>query len=63
MLIFSNITKVAEEKLGNIRTVHSFAKEQQEAKVFGDRAHEVFLLAKKEVFIFITLLKLLTFIS
>jgi ABC-type multidrug transport system fused ATPase/permease subunit len=47
--MFSDITKVAEEKLGNIRTVHSFAKEYQEAKVFASRTHELFLLAKKEV--------------
>ena len=45
----SDITKVAEEKLGNIRTVQSFAKEQQESAAFASRSQDLFLLARKEV--------------
>ena len=48
-MIIVDITKVAEEKLGNIRTVHAFAKEKQELHVFATRANEVFLLARREV--------------
>jgi ATP-binding cassette subfamily B (MDR/TAP) protein 10 len=44
----SEITKVAEERIGSIRTVQAFAKEEQEQKRFGLRVQEVYALAKKE---------------
>ncbi|KAJ3296847.1 ATP-binding cassette sub- B member 10, mitochondrial [Borealophlyctis nickersoniae] len=41
-------TKVAEEKIGNIRTVRAFAEEQGEVKRYETRAREVYNLAVKE---------------
>lgn len=43
------ITKVAEERLTNIRTVQAFAKEQAELDRYAIRVKDVFSLAKKEV--------------
>jgi ABC-type multidrug transport system fused ATPase/permease subunit len=43
------VTKVAEERLGNIRTVFAFAREGDESKRYSNRVNEVFSLAKKEV--------------
>ncbi|KAF9974547.1 ATP-binding cassette permease mdl1 [Actinomortierella ambigua] len=42
------ITKVAEERIGNIRTVRAFAKEDDELKRYSFRVEDVFALAKKE---------------
>lgn len=44
----SEITKVAEERISNVRTVQAFAKEKSEEKRYGLRVEEVFGLAKKE---------------
>ncbi|OZJ01380.1 hypothetical protein BZG36_05702, partial [Bifiguratus adelaidae] len=44
------ITKVAEERVGNIRTVQAFAKEAAEATRYSLRVQDVFALAKKEAF-------------
>lgn len=42
------ITKVAEERLGNIRTVQAFAKEDVEEKRYALKVMDMFELAKKE---------------
>ncbi|KAF9160936.1 ATP-binding cassette permease mdl1 [Actinomortierella ambigua] len=42
------ITKVAEERIGNIRTVRAFAKEDDELQRYSLRVQDVFALAKKE---------------
>lgn len=44
----SEITKVAEERIGNIRTVQAFAKEPTEANRYSLRVQDVYSLAKKE---------------
>ncbi|KAI8342223.1 hypothetical protein BD560DRAFT_412024 [Blakeslea trispora] len=44
----SDITKVAEERIGNIRTVQAFAKESQEEGRYRKRVQHVFDLARKE---------------
>lgn len=44
----SEITKVAEERIGNIRTVQAFAKEPKEAERYSLRVQDVFNLAKRE---------------
>ncbi|KAG0229847.1 ATP-binding cassette permease mdl1 [Actinomortierella wolfii] len=44
------ITKVAEERIGNIRTVRAFAKEDDELQRYSLRVQDVFALAKKEAF-------------
>ncbi|CAO3664639.1 unnamed protein product [Rhizopus stolonifer] len=44
----SEITKVAEERIGNIRTVQAFAKENVEEKRYALKVQDMFLLAKKE---------------
>ncbi|CAM0141169.1 unnamed protein product [Umbelopsis sp. WA50703] len=44
----SEITKVAEERIGNIRTVQAFAKEPKEAERYSMRVQDVFNLAKRE---------------
>ncbi|KAI9599308.1 P-loop containing nucleoside triphosphate hydrolase protein [Syncephalis fuscata] len=46
----SEVTKVAEERLGNIRTVFAFAREGDESKRYSSRVEEVFALARKEAF-------------
>lgn len=46
----SEITKVADERIGSIRTVQAFAKEQAEEKRYALRVNDVFNLAKKEAF-------------
>ncbi|KAI9357240.1 P-loop containing nucleoside triphosphate hydrolase protein [Zopfochytrium polystomum] len=43
-------TKVAEEKVGNIRTVRSFAQEVAEAKKYEKKSHEVYSLSIREGF-------------
>ncbi|RCI06870.1 ATP-binding cassette sub- B member 10, mitochondrial [Rhizopus stolonifer] len=44
----SDITKVAEERISNIRTVQAFAKESAEENRYRDRVRHVFDLARKE---------------
>ncbi|RUS20628.1 P-loop containing nucleoside triphosphate hydrolase protein [Endogone sp. FLAS-F59071] len=44
------ITKVAEERLSNIRTVQAFAKEDVELDRYAIRVKDVFSLAKKEAY-------------
>ncbi|ORE23079.1 P-loop containing nucleoside triphosphate hydrolase protein [Rhizopus microsporus] len=44
----SEITKVGEERLSNIRTVQAFAKEDVEEKRYALRVEDVYQLAKKE---------------
>ncbi|KAI9225562.1 MAG: P-loop containing nucleoside triphosphate hydrolase protein [Piptocephalis tieghemiana] len=43
-----DITKVAEERIGNIRTVQAFTREKDEVVRYDTRVQEVFNLAKKE---------------
>ncbi|RKP26234.1 P-loop containing nucleoside triphosphate hydrolase protein [Syncephalis pseudoplumigaleata] len=42
------VTKVAEERLGNVRTVFAFARESDESKRYSARVNDVFALARKE---------------
>lgn len=44
----SEITKVGEERLSNVRTVQAFAKEDVEEKRYALRVEDVYQLAKKE---------------
>ncbi|KAI9252440.1 P-loop containing nucleoside triphosphate hydrolase protein [Sporodiniella umbellata] len=44
----SEITKVAEERIGNVRTVQAFAKEASEGKRYALKVQDMFLLARKE---------------
>ncbi|CAO3644208.1 unnamed protein product [Mucor hiemalis] len=46
----SEITKVADERIGSIRTVQAFAKEKTEEKRYALRVNDVFNLAKKEAY-------------
>jgi len=43
-------TKVAEEKLGNIRTVRAFAQEDRETKLYSDHVTDIYNLARREAF-------------
>lgn len=44
----AELTKIAEEKLSNIRTVRAFAQEQREVTKYEKQAHVVYLLGMKE---------------
>ncbi|TPX31995.1 asparagine synthase (glutamine-hydrolysing) [Synchytrium microbalum] len=46
----SETTKVAEEKLGNLRTVRAFAQESKEITRYAQRAQSILDLAKKEAY-------------
>ena len=46
----SEATKLAEEKLGNVRTVRAFAQEDMENAKFRDRVFNIFSLARKEAY-------------
>lgn len=43
-----DLTKVSEERLGNVRTAQAFASEQMEVRRYSDRVREIFNLSKKE---------------
>ncbi|CCG82339.1 ABC multidrug transporter Mdr2 [Taphrina deformans PYCC 5710] len=43
-----DLTKVSEERLGNVRTAQAFAGEQMEVRRYSERVREIFNLAKKE---------------
>ncbi|KAI8809035.1 P-loop containing nucleoside triphosphate hydrolase protein [Cladochytrium replicatum] len=43
-------TKVAEEKLGNVRTVRAFSQEEAETKRYTERVQAIYDLARKEAF-------------
>jgi putative ABC transport system ATP-binding protein len=43
-----DLTKVSEERLGNVRTAQAFAGEQMEVRRYSLRVREIFNLAKKE---------------
>ncbi|KAI8805219.1 P-loop containing nucleoside triphosphate hydrolase protein [Cladochytrium replicatum] len=43
-------TKVAEEKLGNVRTVRAFAQEEAETQRYTERVQAIYNLARKEAF-------------
>jgi len=43
-------TKVAEEKIGNIRTVRAFGMEEMEGKGYEFKVRDVLNLAKKEAY-------------
>lgn len=43
-----DLTKVSEERLGNVRTAQAFAGEQMEVRRYSERVREIFNLSKKE---------------
>ena len=43
-----DLTKVSEERLGNVRTAQAFASEQMEVRRYSERVREIFNLSKKE---------------
>lgn len=43
-----DLTKVSEERLGNVRTAQAFAGEQMEVRRYSERVREIFVLAKRE---------------
>ncbi|OLL25417.1 ATP-dependent permease MDL1, mitochondrial [Neolecta irregularis DAH-3] len=45
-----DLTKLSEEKLGNVKTLQSYSGEIQEVKRYNDRIRNLFNLAKKEAF-------------
>ncbi|KAK4561447.1 ATP-binding cassette permease mdl1 [Recurvomyces mirabilis] len=45
------LTKIAEERLGNVRTSQAFAGEQQEVHRYNNQVRKIFALGKKEAYI------------
>ncbi|SMQ49432.1 unnamed protein product [Zymoseptoria tritici ST99CH_3D7] len=45
------LTKIAEERLGNVRTSQAFAGEQQEVHRYNTQVRKIFFLGRKEAFI------------
>lgn len=45
------LTKIAEERLGNVRTSQAFAGELQEVHRYNDQTRKIFFLGRKEAFI------------
>lgn len=43
-----DLTKVSEERLGNVRTAQAFAGERMEVRRYSERVREIFNLSKKE---------------
>lgn len=43
-----DLTKVSEERLGNVRTAQAFAGEQMEVRRYSQRVREIFVLSKRE---------------